>query len=571
MVCFVLGRPRYDVAAMLLLLVAVVVGLVPPADAFAGFGHPAVITVAAMLVISRGLTRAGIVETILAVLGRAGPRFGPQSGALNGLVGTLSAFMNDVGALAIAIPAGIRVARRHGRPPSQVLMPLAFASLMGGMVTLVGTPPNIIVATFRPGEPFGLFDFTPVGLVVALVGTTFISLVGWRLMPARAGHGARYDVFRVQEYTTELRVPADSAAVGMTVRELGAKTGADIVIVGFVRESGRRSMPEPDETVRPEDGLIVEGPPEDLERFVAALGLRMTGAGSGAEVLSSAAVTVVEAVVLPESPLNGRAPAEIGLRQRYDVNLLAVARQGRRLTQRLAQITVRGGDVLLLQTPRAGEKDALARLQCVPLSGSDAPFAPRPGLRRAVLLFASAMVVTALGLLPVQIAFAAVAALFVLFGVVPLDEVYSSIEWPVVFLIAALLPVAGALESTGGTTLISGLMLGVGGSVTPAVTLVMVMGGTMLLANVVNKAAAIIMAPIAVTLAQDLGVSADPLLMGIAIGASSAFLTPVGHQVNMLVLGPGGYRFGDYWRLGLPLCLLVLAVSVPLILLVWPF
>jgi di/tricarboxylate transporter len=282
-------------------------------------------------------------------------------------------------------------------------------------------------------------------------------------------------------------------------------------------------------------------------------------------------VTVIEAVVLPESPLHDRTPAELGLRQRYDVNLLAVARQGRRLTRRLADTTVRGGDVLLLQTPRTGAQDTLARLRCIPITGSIAPFAPRPGLRRAALLFLGAMAVTAAGLLPVQIAFAGVAALYVLFGVVPLDEVYTSIEWPVVFLIASLLPLAGALETTGGTTLISGMMLGIGGSVTPAMTLLLMMGVTTIVANVVNKAAAIIMAPIAVALAHDLGVSPDPLLMATAVGASCAFLTPVGHQVNMLVLGPGGYRFGDYWRLGLPLTIVVFLVAVPLILIVWPF
>lgn len=566
---FVLGRPRYDVAAVLILLVAVVAGVVPVGEAFAGFGHPAVVTIAAMLIISRGLTRAGIVDVIVGLLGRIGSRFTVQAGALNGFVATLSAFMNNVGAVALLIPAGIRVAREHGRSPGQVLMPIAFASLLGGLVTLIGTPPNIIVATFRPGEPFGMFDFAPVGLVLAVAGAAFISLVGWRLMPDR-GHGSTEEVFQIRDYTTEVLVPDGSDAVGKTVRELGVESQADVVVVGVVRAEKRRIMPSPYEPIRAGDGLVVEGSSDELDRFMTSLGLEMFAEEPGEEGLRSDDITVAEAIVMAQSPLVGRTPAQFRLRQRHDVNLLAVARQGARLTRRLADIRFRGGDVLLLQARKESLPETLAHLRCLPLEGTRVPFGPRSGLWRAVLLFAVAIALTTAGVLPVEIAFSAVAALYVLLRVVPLDEVYTSVEWPVVFLLAAILPVAGALETSGGTGLISGLLLRMGDGLAAPALLALVLAVTMLLANVVNKAAAVIMAPIAVALAHDLGVSADPLLMAVAVGATCAFLTPVGHQANMLVLGPGGYQFGDYWKLGLPLTALVLVLAVPLILVFWP-
>ncbi len=573
LVAFVVGRPRYDVAALLALLAAALLGLVPASEAFLGFGHPAVVTVAAMLVISHGLTNAGVVSVLSGWVGRLGQGFGAQSAALVGLVTVLSGVMNNIGALALLMPVAIRVARQHQRPPSQLLMPLAFGSLLGGLLTLIGTPPNLIVAAFRAeagGAPFGMFDFAPVGLGVAAVGVLFLVVAARRLLPHREGEGSREALFRVQEYTMEVRVTGGGPAAGRSIGSAVQATQADVVVVGLVRDGERALFPASHRTLRADDRLVVEGAPEELERFVERAGLDVEGTPDPAS-LGSDKVALLEVILQPDSPLVGRTAEALRFRQRYGANLLAVARSGRRLTQRLGQIPFEPGDVLLVQMEAATADETVARLGGLAIGDLPGRFAPRRGLALALAAFVAAIALTAAELVPVELAFTAVAALFVLTRVVPLRDAYTAIDWPIIVLLAVLLPVGEALETSGGTRLVAdglgGLAAGLPGWATVAVLLV----GTTLLTSVINNAAAaVLMAPLAVQIAGGLGVSADPLLMAVAVGASCAFLTPVAHQSNLLVMGPGGYRFADYVRLGLPLTVLVTVVAVPLILAVWP-
>jgi len=564
---FVWGRLRYDVVALLALLAAVVAGAVPASEAFLGFGHPAVITVAAMLVISHGLSNAGVVDVLARWLARAGERPTAQVAVQSSSVAAFSGFMNNVGALALLMPVSIRIARRMGRSPSAFLMPLAFGSLLGGFVTLIGTPPNIIVATFREGGQFGMFDFAPVGIPLMFLGLAFLA-VGWRLLPDRAAGGEEEALFEEEGYVIEAVVPDDAEA--RAIELVVAESGADVQVVGRIREGQRRMFPSPYDLVRSGDHLLVEGESEELERFVEGAGLRLE-AHDGTQVLADDEVAVVEAVVLPESPLVGQTAAGLRLRQRFGANVLAVA-QDRRVTRRLGEVRFAAGDLLLLQTPSEGLRETLERLGVLPVhSDEDAPrFRPKRGLWLSLVAFAAGIAATSLGLLPVEIAFAGVAVFFVLVGLVPLEGAYRPIDWPVIVLLAALIPVGAALEATGGTDLIVDALVGVAGGLPAWAALGVLLVVTFVLTNVINNAAAaVLMAPIALHLADGLGASPDAYLMGVAVAAGGAFLTPVGHQSATLVFGPGGYRFGDYARLGLPLTLLILVASVPLLLFVW--
>jgi len=563
---FVWGRWRYDLVAMLALLAATVAGVVPAGQAFVGFAHPAVITVAAVLVISRGLGASGIVDALAGLLARVGERLTLQVLALTGLVAVLSAFMNNVGALALLLPVGVRMARSAGRPPSTLLMPLAFGSLLGGLMTLIGTPPNIIVASFRAGsagEPFRMFDFTPVGAGIAVAGVLFVALVGWRLVPKREGPTSREELFEIRDYLTEVRLPEEGAAVGKTLRELEQEVEGEFSVVGLVRGEDRRPAPSPYERLTGGDVLMVIADSDTLKELVDAVGLEMVGdVELGEEDLRSEEVSVVEAVVMPDALMAGRSVAQLRLRWRYGVNLLAVARRGARLQRRLAEVRFRAGDVLLLQGREDQLQEALERLGCLPLAERGLAIGQPRRMLLAGGLFAMALGVAAAGVLSVPVAFLAAAVCMVLTGLIPLRQVYESIDWPVIVLLAGMIPIGYALEATGGAALIAEGLLHLGTRLPPFVSLGIVFVGTMFLSDLVNNAAAaVLMAPIAVSVAGGLGVSADPFLMAVAVSASCAFLTPIGHQSNTLVMVPGGYRFGDYWRMGLPLEIIIMGVG----------
>ena len=614
---FLWGRWRHDMVAAGALLACVLAGLVAPAEAFSGFGHPAVVTVACVLVLSRGLQSSGAVDVLAARLLPAKAGMVASLAALVGLGALLSGFMNNVGAMALLMPVAMQLAGRLSLPPGRVLMPLAFGTILGGMTTMIGTPPNLIVSGFRAQQgtgSFAMFDFTPIGLAVALGGILFIVLLGWRLVPAR--EKASTEGFETGAYVTEVRVLPDSKAAGLLLREIERTLdGADAQVIGLVRNEVRMNAPQSGRRVLAGDILVIEAEVDALPEVLSTLGLKLEEAGSSsaedetgqedkdeknhgrdkagekaghkAEHKAGSAgedaeaeaekspqddeMTLMELVVRPEAGLIGRSAKDLLLRTRYGLNLLAVSREGARSKARLRTLKIQAGDLLLMQGPLEALSEFAADSGCVPLARRELRIPDRGKAWVAGLVMAFAVGGAALGLLPAAISFALGVLASMALRTVPLRAVYESIDWPVIVLLGALIPVAGAMESTGSANLIARALLeGVArGDAIVGLSLVLVV--TMFLSDLMNNAAtAAVMCPIAIGTATALGVSADPFLMAVAIGASCAFLTPIGHQNNTLILGPGGFRFGDYWRLGLPLELLVVAISVPMLLLVWP-
>lgn len=583
---FLWGRWRHDMVAVGALLGAVLAGLVPAEAAFAGFGHPAVVSVAALLILSAGLQASGAVEALArAVLPGQQSRLGagwPAVTLLAALAAGLSAVMNNVGALALLMPLAIRLAQRDGLAPGQVLMPLAFGSILGGMTTLIGTPPNLIVSGFRAAEAgagFAMFDFAPVGMAVALAGLCFIGVAARFLVPARRGAGA--EAFDTAAYLTEARIPEGSKAVGLALREVEAKLeAAEAQVVGLVRNEARIPAPSPWRRLQAGDILVIEADPAALAGALTALGLTLEEQvaptagrkkrGAGVEAIRSDEVALLELAVLPGAEIVGRSAAMLRLRTRYGINLLAVSRQGRHAMSRLRSLPLRAGDVLLMQGPAEAVADFAAHAGCVPLA--ERPLVI-PDRRRAIMaagIMAAAIGVAAAGLLPAAVAFVGGVLAAMALGIVPLRRAYAAVDWPVIVLLGALIPVAEAMATTGAADVVARLLLSIAGDGGVVAALAILLAVTMTLSDFMNNAAtAAVMCPVALRAAVEAGGPPDAFLMAVAIGASCAFLTPIGHQNNTLILGPGGFRFGDYWRLGLPLEAIVLIVAVPMLLLVW--
>lgn len=575
LVLFAWARWRYDIVAVAALLAVVGFGLVPAGEAFNGFAHPAVITVAAVLIISRGLQNAGIVDFVGKALNPLKGRENLQLAALCVVVAFLSSFMNNVGALALMLPLALRLAYRDGYSPAKTLMPLAFASLLGGLTTLIGTPPNIIVSSFRQGAggaPFGMFDFAPVGVTVAVAGLVFLVAVGWRLIPSTRAPADASKAFAIEDYITEAQVPEDSKMIGRTLFALEELAQDEVTIVGLIRDDTRRLAPSGRQRLQAGDILILRGDTSGLQSLMEEATLKLAPDHDiDREALTSEEVELIEAVVTPGSRLIGRTLKQMRLRTVYGINVLALARQGRRVAERLRETPVHSGDVLLLQAPRETSAELLAELQCLPLAGRSVDIGRQRRLILAGGLFLIAIVAVMMNLAPVHIAFTGVAAALVVTNIVRASELYTAIDWPVIVLLGAMFPVGGALESTGGTGLVAGWIQGATHGLGVAWVLLVLFVGTMFLSDVINNnATAVVMAPIAIALAERLGANSDAFLMAVAIGASCAFLTPIGHQSNTLVMEPGGYRFGDYWRVGLPLEVVITIVAIPMLLIVWP-
>jgi di/tricarboxylate transporter len=574
-VLLVWGRWRYDVVAFACLMAAVATGLVKPGEAFNGFGHPATITVAAVLVLSRALAGTGAIDRLTQLVRPATAHTTTHVGVLSAIGAAMSAIMNNVGALGILMPLAIQSARKAARSPSVLLMPLSFASMLGGLITLIGTPPNIIIASYRgqiSGSNFRMFDFAPVGLAIAVAGIAFVALVGWRLVPQRAASRTKGELFDIENYVTEATVPAENPHIGKTLREIDELVkDVDVVIIDQIRDD-RAYPPATRKELRAGDILKIEAAPEEIDKFVSTLKLEIGGETSGIRPREmSDDATLMEVVVAPGSRLDGRLVGSLRLFALRGVTLLGVSRQGQRYHGRLRSFRIRPGDVLLLH----GEADQLAdlvpTLGCLPLAEREMHFGKRSKGPAVIAVFAAAVAAASLGIVPIHIAFGMAIVLLVAGDLMNVRELYDGIDWSVIVLLGALIPVGGALQSTGATDLIAGSLVHLTAGLPAAALLVIVLAVTMTLSDILNNAAtAVVMAPLAATVAERLEVSPDPFLMATAVGASCAFLTPIGHQNNALILGPGGYRFGDYWRMGLPLEVLVIAVSVPTILLVWP-
>lgn len=572
MALFIWGRWRYDLVAVTGLLAGVLVGVIPAEDAFSGFSNDIVIIVGSALVVSAAVARSGVIER---AVNRIAPRlksFRAQLIVLIATVAVMSAFVKNIGALAIMMPIAFQMAKRSGNSISCYLMPMAFASLLGGLMTLVGTSPNIIVSGLREeltGQPFSMFDYLPVGGAIAAAGVAFLA-VGYRLLPTGQTPATAMGEALDMDYLTEARVPPGSAAEGKSIADLG--DAAEGVSVTSVLRQGEDREASCDTVLHGGDIVLLQGAPAALERAIAKAGLELEGqdrvfeaAGPGEEV------GVIEAVVANGSVLIGEAAGRLELHRRHDINLLAVSRNGVRFTERLRTINLRAGDMIVLQGVLSQLPAKLQELGCLPLAEREVRLGNLSRSMLPILILAGAMVLTALGLVSVQIAFFGAAAATVMVGALPLREAYAAIDWPILIMLAALIPVSEAIQHTGGTDLIAGGLSQVASGLPPLGALGVILVAAMALTPFLNNAATVlVMAPIAAEFATELGYRPDGFLMAVALGAACDFLTPIGHQCNTLVMGPGGYRFGDYWRLGLPLSILVIVLGVPLIALVWP-
>ncbi|CAM4060410.1 SLC13 family permease [Gillisia hiemivivida] len=574
LILFIWDKVRYDIVAFLTLFTLVVFGIIPSSEAFKGLSHPAVITVAAVLIISKALQYSGLVDVIVDWISRISEKLWIQIILLCGIVALASGFINNIGALAIIMPVAIHLSRKNKFSPSVLLMPLAFASILGGMITLIGTPPNIIISTFREealGSRFEMFDFAPVGLALTVVGLLFITLLGWRFLPKRQSAESP-NIFEIENYITEVIILPNSDLIGVTIFKVNELLKTEVIILGIIRNNVRIHAPSPWEELLEGDILILEADTEDLKKFTdskrstLAEGKLLSDSARGSDIIQTA-----EAVVMANSLCVGSSVTEIRMRSQYNINVLAIARENKKIKKRIAQTIIKQGDVLLLQGRPENLKEAMKSLNFLPLAERELHLGRPTRVIGALSIFAAAIILVITGLLRVEIAFSFAAVILVISKILPLKEVYLSVDWPVIILLAAMIPVGEAFESSGGAATVTSLILTLDNDYPVWIFLGLLMAITLVLSNIINNAATVVlMAPIAIKVAESLGLATDPFLMTIAVGASCAFLTPIGHQSNTLVMGPGGYKFSDYWKMGLPVTILILLFGIPLILYVWP-
>ncbi|MGX1740953.1 SLC13 family permease [Bosea sp. NPDC055353] len=575
MAAFLWGRLRYDIVAMLALLVAVALGLVPAAEAFKGFSDDIVIIVGSALVLSAAVARSRIIERLFSKLGSGLSSTQLQVPLLVLVVAVMSAIIKNIGALAMMLPIAYQLARKSGKSPSVFLMPMAFASLLGGIVTLVGTSPNVIVARVRQelgGEPFRMFDFAPVGIVVALAGCIFLS-VGYRLLPRdRRGAVSLDQAIDIKDYLTEAKLREKSPLAGKTVADLKAIGGEAIEIVSILRNERRVQAPLPDASLRAGDILLLRGDAAVLERVVAEGGLDLTGKDRPTQKDDALDPDrIAEAIIGPDSTLIGQSAGDIALHSRFGVNMIAISRSGERFSQRLRDIRLRAGDIVVIQGDEKLLPEKLSELSLLPLADRLVPLGSTRRVVLTVTIVLAAIIALAAGLAPVPLVFFAAAVLLIALRCVPLREAYQSIDAPILLMLAALIPVSDSLRTTGATDLFASWLAMIGGGLPGWASVALILAAAMAVTPFLNNAATVlVMAPIGAGFAKNLGYNPDAFLMAVAIGAACDFLTPIGHQCNTLVMGPGGYRFSDYARLGAPLSLLVILLAVPMILLVWP-
>lgn len=572
---FVWGRLRYDVVALLALGAALLMGVVPAEKAFLGFANPVIVIIASVLVLSRAIAISGVVELAIRRLLRRLHSTSAQIGALVACVAGLSAFMKNVGALGIFIPIAVQTAERGGRSPSAYLMPLAFGSLIGGTITQIGTSPNLLISIIRrdlEGHPFSLFDFAPVGLPLTVVAVMFLSL-GWRLLPKnRKGQPAAGRRFEIENYLSEAVIPRGSPFIGKTVKDVEELADGAVAVTAIVREAKHRYVPSGEWTLFEMDVLVLQADPTVLKPFLDQGQLELVGAaGLPGFLAKDEGLETVEAVVMADSPMIGQTTSDLHLRRRFEVTLLAISRGAQRILTRLSRTRFQVGDVVVLQGRGKTLSEVVSQLGCLPLAERSLTVGHKRPRLLPVAILVAAMTLVALKLLPVEAAFFIAAVLVVLLRLLTPKEAYEAIDWPLIVMLGALIPVGESLQATGGADLAAEWLAVAAAHLPGGLAVALLLLTSMLVTPFLHHAAAVlVMGPIAAVVASKLGFSPDAFLMAVALGASCDFLTPIGHQNNMLVMGPGGYRFGDYRRLGLPLSFLVVVIGTPLILLVWP-
>ena len=572
MAAFVWGRYRYDIVAAGTLLIAILLGVVPANKAFSGFSDDIVIIVGSALLVSTAISRSGIMDIAIR---RFAPRLqGPRSQllVLITIVAVLSAFVKNIGALAIMIPVAVQMARKSGISPSMFLMPMSFASLLGGLMTQIGTSPNIIVSRVREemtGQTFTMFDYTPVGAGLTVAGILFLTLFYW-LLPERVREdAAMHEALKIKNYTTEARVTDKSTATEQTISWLQQPADGEAMITAIINDKGAKRTPLPDMVVKEGDLLIIEGEQAALDKIVShgklELSVHIHEKEKGKDIGS------VEAIVGEHSRLIGLSAKDLSLFHNTGLNLLAVSRRDKRFVERLSQIKIRNGDVLVLQGDMRRLPELLREWDCLPLIEREVKLGSIRNRIVPTLILLAAMASTAFGGVPVAVAFFAAAFLMVVTGSIPLRDVYDNLDAPILIMLAALIPISDSLAATGTTDVIADILSHTAAMLPAYGALALILVAAMAVTPFLNNAATVlVMAPIAASFAQKLGFQPEAFLMAVAIGAGSDFLTPIGHQCNTLVMGPGGYRFSDYGRLGFPLSVIVVLVSVPLLLLFWP-
>jgi di/tricarboxylate transporter len=571
---FAWGRFRYDVVSLVALLIGIAVGVVPAKSAFSGFTSDVVVIIASALVVSAAIARSGVIEAAIGPLLARLKTLAVQVPAMAGATALLSILTKNVGALAILMPTALKLGRTEGSSVSALLMPMSFMSLLGGLVTLVGTSTNIIVSQVRQetlGKPFAMFDFAPVGLCLTALGLVVVS-VCWRFLPRdRAGKTGLDSVAAGAAYSTEATIP-DALPEGMaTVADLDLERD-HVELIAIERADGTRAAAGGDAPLRPGEVLVLEGDDEALARLFGRLPLKPARADEAIEKdAANEEVRSIEAVLQPDSPLIGSSAQRSRLQERYGVKLLAVGRASQRITDRLRDVTLRAGDVMLIQAGERALPEFINQLRLLPLAERSVRLGNRRQRFGPILILAVAIALVAFKVAPVSAGFFGAAVGVVIVGALPMREAYGALEPGVLVLIGALTPISEAVQHTGGTDLIAGGLAHLLTGSPPMLVLAVLMVTAMLCSPFLHNAPTVlVLGPIAVSVAKALNLSPDPFLMAVATGAGCDFLTPVGHQCNTLVLGPGGYKFGDYWKLGLPLSVMVILVGVPLITFFWP-
>jgi len=573
---FAWDRLRYDLVAAAALSVAALTGVVPADKAFEGFANPVIIIIASVLVLSRAVANSGVIENVMRRLLAGVQSASLQIGILTSAVTFLSAVMKNVGTLGIFMPIAIQTAQRSDRSPSSYLMPLAFGSLIGGTITQIGTSPNLLISAVRQelgGEPFSLFDFTPVGLPLAVIAIVFLAFA-WRIIPQRRKKGAAGAdrAFNLEDYVSQVLIQAGSPLIGKTVAELEELGEGELSVNAIISPSGRRHIPRGSSRLAEGDLLMLRADPATVKPVIDELGLEVVGADKLPPATNKdEEIETVEAVVTMDSPLVGETPRHLRLRRDYGVSLLAVGRSGERIITPLPRIRLQVGDVLVLQGRHGSMAETLTRLASLPLAERHITLGEGRSRLVPVLVLAAVLALVSLRLVPVQVAFFVGAVLVVLLGSLSLKAAYDAIDWPIIVMLGCVIPVGESLKETGATEIMAGLLTGAAAHLPALLALGLILVASMLITPLLHHAAAVlVMGPVAAAVAHNLGYGPDAFLMAVALGASCDFLTPIGHQNNLLVMGPGGYRFSDYWRLGLPLSCLVAVLGTVLIAQVWP-
>ena len=569
------GKVRYDIVAFSALIIGVTLNLIPQDIAFSGFGHPATIIIALVLIVSRGLSNSGVVELIVKYFFSKDRKIPIHIGIMSSIAAGLSALMNNVAALALLMPVDAGAAKKSKRRLSLTLMPLSFATILGGMVTLIGTPPNIIIAIYRErtlGAPFNLFDFAPVGIVLTITGILFISLVGWRFLPKSGSRtDARTELQDMVGFVSEAKIPKESKFIGTSLAELSQLAEEhDISLLGVIRKGKRLPGSGRRELLYESDFIVMQGPASSTEAFVGAAHLEFIGVNDSIELLGENQA-MAEVVVPVGSKIEGKTASNLQLSYRHGVNLLGVSRRGVRFRDRVRTVRIKAGDILLLIGPEDRLPEVVSQIGCLPLAERGLKLLQRRKWGIATISFLIGIVSTSIGIIDMTVALGLIALVYVVVGIVPVTELYESVEWPVIILVGSMIPIGIAMESSGITSVIAREIV-ISTKETPVfLILLIIMIVTMTLSDILNNVATVLIAaPIALEVAEGLNANPDTFLMAVAVSASCAFLSPIGHKNNTIIRGPGGYRFGDYWKMGLPLEVLVLAVGLPMILLVWP-